>query len=159
MNGAEAENGPLSLKAFNQDRQDYAAKYCPQYDRGFCIKGIAGDSRCKHWRYHIAATASREKKKSNICRDYMAGFCPYGPYCEHIHLKAVIIDEMTTLKQLANFPDSENWPKNRSFRIHDKVVCHNCGERGHKSTYCQKDKVDVIIERNENGRVRCFGCG
>ena len=22
------------------------------------------------------------------------------------------------------------------------IFCHNCGEKGHKSTFCQKDKID-----------------
>lgn len=70
----------------------------------------------------------------------------------------MVIDEQTTLKQMANFPESENWPPaSRKVFVHDRVVCHNCGERGHKSTYCQKDKADVIIDYDE--RVKCFGCG
>ena len=44
-----------------------------------------------------------------ICPNYMAGFCPYGPDCKQKHLKSVVIDEQSSLKLLANFPDQENW--------------------------------------------------
>jgi len=44
-----------------------------------------------------------------LCPNYIAGFCPKGPNCKQKHLKSVVIDEQTSLKQLANFPDSENW--------------------------------------------------
>ena len=44
-----------------------------------------------------------------LCTDYIAGFCPKGPNCKYKHLKSVIIDDKTSLKELANFPDCENY--------------------------------------------------
>lgn len=82
----------------------FANEVCPQFDRGFCMKG----GNCRYFPYHLAQIAFRKGK--NICQNYMAGFCPYGPDCKQMHLKSVILDEISSLKQLANFPDSENWP-------------------------------------------------
>lgn len=47
------------------------------------------------------------------------------------------------------------------------TICHNCGKIGHKSTYCQEDKIDraqlvQILEASSAGvneRVNCFSCG
>ena len=100
----------------------------------------------------------------------MAGFCPYGPDCKKRHLKPVIIDEIATLKQLANFPDSENWPKPNQEKINNQrqPMCYHCGEKGHKSTHCQKDKIeqdelDKIIHNQRNSvngqeNIKCFNC-
>ena len=44
-----------------------------------------------------------------VCKDYIAGFCPFGPNCKKDHLKSVIIPEQCSLKQLANFPDNEEY--------------------------------------------------
>jgi len=43
-----------------------------------------------------------------ICLNYIAGFCPMGPDCQFKHLKNVIIDDQTSLKDLGNFPTEEN---------------------------------------------------
>lgn len=44
-----------------------------------------------------------------ICENYVYGFCPKGPECEKEHVKTVIADIDVTLKQLANFPEEENY--------------------------------------------------
>lgn len=91
-----------------------------------------------------------------ICANYMAGFCPWGPTCKQKHIKSVVIDEDTSLKLLANFPDSENWPRpsdlqekietnpynRRDMKPKQPIICHHCGEHGHKQTYCQEEKID-----------------
>ena len=98
------------------------------------------------------------------------GFCPYGPDCKKRHLKPVIIDEMASLKQLANFPDSENWPRPNQEKANNQrtPMCYHCGEKGHKSTHCQKDKIeqdelDKIIHNQRNSvngqeNIKCFNC-
>lgn len=81
----------------------------------------------------------------------MAGFCPYGPSCKLKHLKLVIIDEQSSLKKLANFPDSEDWISHSHTQASGakmsnsmNIQCHNCGKPGHKSTYCIEDKAESI---------------
>jgi len=47
------------------------------------------------------------------------------------------------------------------------TVCHNCGKKGHKSTYCQEEKIDraelaALLDATQiggNERVICFSCG
>ena len=95
----------------------------------------------------------------------MIGFCPKGPDCEMYHLKGgVIADSDATLKILANFPDKENWSDRNAYqqisansmfaKAMPRVRCHNCGELGHKSTYCQEEplsqeeKCKILAEDN-----------
>lgn len=52
--------------------------------------------------------------------------------------------------------------------IDEKILCYKCGELGHKSTYCQEEKISEaelqkIKENNpesqlNNMRVVCFNC-
>ena len=46
-------------------------------------------------------------------------------------------------------------------------ICYNCGQKGHKSTYCQENKIDESVldkirEDNKihgtNDKVMCFHC-
>jgi hypothetical protein len=67
---------------------------CPYYERGFCRLGLFCSLNHNHKR---------------ICENYTYGFCPKGPECDKLHVKSVISDNDTTLKILANFPDSDNW--------------------------------------------------
>ena len=67
---------------------------CPYYDRGFCKIGL----QCMFNHIH-----------RKICENYIYGFCPKGPECDKVHVKSVIADTDTTLRILANFPESENW--------------------------------------------------
>jgi len=91
----------------------------------------------------------------------------------------VISDTETSLKLLANFPDYENWQDKSVInqpsssmgpysKQYNKIRCHNCGEAGHKSTYCQEDPL-AEEERNkllaedphynqQNMTVLCFKC-
>ena len=49
-----------------------------------------------------------------------------------------------------------------------KIICHRCGVEGHKSTYCQEeklpeDKLSNILATNpgnpmSNRNVTCFSC-
>lgn len=77
----------------------------------------------------------------------------------------MIADQDTTLATLANFPEKENWSDKNAFNIPPnqifpgqkpmtKVRCHNCGQTGHKSTYCQeepitKDELHKILAQDE----------
>ena len=45
------------------------------------------------------------------------------------------------------------------------TICHNCGKEGHKSTYCQEEKIDRMelakITQNigiGHEKVKCFNC-
>ena len=110
------------------------------------------------------------RKKQRLCANYLGGFCPKGPYCKLKHLKSVIIDEQTSLSQIANFPESESTiaspNKSQKSTTHKLTICHNCGQEGHKSTYCQEDKIDKvnlqkILESTMHmghDRVLCFNC-
>lgn len=111
---------------------------CPYYDRGFCHKG----PDCKFFNRHFLSQI-QYLGKPEICASYLAGFCPYGPKCNQKHLKLVIIDDQASLKELANFPDEENWKlhastssKTAPLGYNHAVICHNCGQKGHKATYC-----------------------
>lgn len=145
---------------------------CPYFDRGFCHKG----AECRWINMHFVQAF----KQQQLCPNYQAGFCPYGPSCKFKHLQCVIIDDDTSLKQIANFPDSENWaqipqPGSQGFQgrqqygrqqHHKPTICHNCGVAGHRSTFCQEErleqsKLDEIISNTKfggNERVLCFNC-
>ena len=118
---------------------------CPYYERGYCSQGPL----C---RFYISHSLSWMMMLNNmgggygICTDFMAGFCPKGPECKFKHLKSVVIDDQTSLKEIANFPQTENYstavatPAYRTpmkYNMANKpTVCHNCGKEGHKSTFC-----------------------
>lgn len=57
-----------------------------------------------------------------LCPNYISGFCPKGPNCKQKHLKSVIIDEQTSLKELANFPDSENWASCANIMFQNRIA-------------------------------------
>ncbi len=118
---------------------------CPYYERGFCKL---------HWAYQCQFIHRIEQgARIEICPNYVIGFCPKGPSCGLLHLKGgVIADSDTTLKVLANFPDKENWSDRNALQQQapamsifakqmQRVRCHNCGQVGHKSTYCQEDPL------------------
>ena len=46
---------------------------------------------------------------NGVCLNWISGFCPKGPKCQYAHLKSVVIDEISSLKMVANFPDSEDY--------------------------------------------------
>lgn len=41
----------------------------------------------------------------------MLGFCPFGPDCKQKHLKSVIIDEQSSLKEIANFHGKDDFAR------------------------------------------------
>ena len=80
------------------------------------------------------------------------------------------------LSTLANFPVSEDWidgkihikPDTGGYGNQKGLICHRCGRPGHKSTYCQDDKItdeelNEIIQRNpmshmNTAQTLCFNC-
>lgn len=141
---------------------------CPYYERGYCYRS---DKNCRlvTQKNPLAHFALMTQK---ICLNYIAGFCPMGPDCQFKHLKNVIIDDQTSLKDLGNFPTEENhWqpstvmqPMKWNGFAHKPIMCHNCGKEGHKSTYCLEDKIDpsnLALIQGQSGihdRVLCFNC-
>ena len=114
-------------------------------------------------------------KRNIICLNYVSGFCPKGPKCEKVHLKSVIIDEVSSLKELANFPDSLNYKSttpDSGFKVpfnkysQKPTICHHCGQEGHKSTYCNEEQISpqdlkLILGNSSfhvNEKVMCFNC-
>jgi len=58
-----------------------------------------------------------------LCLNYLAGFCPDGPNCKFIHATFELpqIDETAKIARKAG------------------IICHVCGEMGHKSYQCPKN--------------------
>ena len=116
----------------------FVLESCPYFDRGFCKLSMMRCLKMTH-----------EAKR--ICKNYMIGFCPLGPDCGQVHLKGLIADTDTTLKILANFPEDENWLDKSALQqslpnvYKTRIRCHNCGELGHKSTFCQEEPIDPEI--------------
>ena len=106
------------------DLEEKKTEDCPYYDKGFCKLGLMCPFN------HIAR---------KICVNYLYGFCPKGPDCPSVHVKSVISENDSNLRVLANFEDVEfeniqpQYPVKKNSLT---VRCHNCGEVGHKSTYC-----------------------
>lgn len=52
--------------------------------------------------------------------------------------------------------------------VENKIICHRCGVEGHKSSYCQEEKIpegdlESILHQNpttlyQNFNVTCFSC-
>jgi cleavage and polyadenylation specificity factor subunit 4 len=103
---------------------------CPYYERGFCKLGPG-------------CTFRHENKK--FCTNYAIGFCPKGPNCELAHAQPVIMDSECKLSTLTNFPKDHYYEwvdkaaKNHPLRSssNQMILCHNCGQKGHKNTFCQ----------------------
>ena len=90
--------------------RDGVKEECPYYERGFCKLS---------W-YECPFLHNMDVGlNTNICTNYIIGFCPKGPECELVHLKGlgVIADSDTTLKILANFPDKENWSDRNAIQL------------------------------------------
>nr|CAH0108683.1 unnamed protein product [Daphnia galeata] len=83
-------------------------KDCPWYDRGFCRHGPT----CRH--RHVRRV---------LCMNYTAGFCPDGPECKFVHPRF----------ELPPLPDDIKGDKRKM-----PLVCHFCGEVGHKAAQCPK---------------------
>ncbi|KAL1431243.1 hypothetical protein MTO96_014619 [Rhipicephalus appendiculatus] len=63
-----------------------------------------------------------------MCMKYLCGFCPDGPECKFMH-------PMFDLP----VPDPAQQGRN--------IVCHYCGETGHKALFCQKMPDDTREEQ------------
>ncbi|KRX18293.1 Cleavage and polyadenylation specificity factor subunit 4 [Trichinella nelsoni] len=81
-------------------------KDCPWYDRGFCRHG----PHCKN-----------RHRRRVMCLSFLNGFCPDGPKClrSHPNFDLPNADISSQRRQQSNF-----------------IVCHHCGEIGHKVSNC-----------------------
>ena len=127
---------------------------CPYFEMGFCKLGV----HCPL--LHV---------KTVICPDFALGFCPKGPTCTKKHVKGVSLNKVTSLGNLANYPHSEDWvdfttAKRPGFPDNHHIIrCHKCGERGHKSTFCQEPKMDKddlikLLSQDQDNRVSAVTC-
>lgn len=139
---------------------------CPFFERGFCKVGVF---ECQFLHEYV---------EKPLCQDFLLGFCPLGPQCPGYHLKSMLNPQQLQLAALANFPPQENWcdyrvvaqppPAMQPFRGEQKIICHRCGVEGHKSSYCQEEKIpdlelNSILAQNpasqiQNFNVTCFSC-
>jgi len=103
-------------------------KDCPWYDRGFCRNG----PHCKH-----------RHRRGVLCISYMNGFCPDGPECKYKHPRF----ELPPMEQLTNLGN-----RKPNFGL---VVCHHCGELGHKISQCSKAPPGAAAAYNS--RYHQFG--
>jgi cleavage and polyadenylation specificity factor subunit 4 len=121
---------------------DDKIRECPWYVRGFCRSG----PKCRF----------KHVKKTTVCENYLIGFCPLGPNCKFGHPKWEIPKEESQSKQASASRTS--------------VVCHKCGQIGHKAAQCPKFPQQVkpiptyASERTEDGKrpietVTCYKCG
>jgi hypothetical protein len=55
-----------------------------------------------------------------LCKNYLAGFCPDGKSCKHMHPRFELPPAADVNKDTPKRPP----------------VCHNCGELGHKASFC-----------------------
>lgn len=91
-------------------------KDCPWYDRGFCRHG----PHCRH--RHVRRV---------LCMNYVAGFCPDGSQCKFMHPRF----------ELPATPDTNT----KDMKKTPVIICHFCGEHGHKAIYCTKMPPEVSI--------------
>lgn len=106
-----------------------------------------------------------------LCINYLCGFCPDGPSCKFMHPKfdLPVLDPMMLTKK-------------------SNIVCHYCGESGHKAVACHKMPPELreeqqisrmhnlqsiqaqvnVVQNHENigqkqfrplDQVTCFKCG
>ncbi|XP_078691223.1 cleavage and polyadenylation specificity factor subunit 4-like [Branchiostoma floridae x Branchiostoma belcheri] len=91
-------------------------KECPflHIDPESKIKDCAWYDRgfCKHGPH-----CKNRHVRRTMCMNYMVGFCPEGPKCKYKHPKF-------------DLPISDTATKKTS------IVCHHCGESGHKAISC-----------------------
>lgn len=83
-------------------------KDCPWYDRGFCRHG----PNCRH--RHVRRV---------LCMNYVAGLCGDGPECKFMHPRFEL-------------PQPTDMTQKDGKKV--VIVCHFCGESGHKALYCHK---------------------
>lgn len=82
--------------------------------------------------------------KKDVCVNYLAGFCKNGKECPNGHPK---------FEQPAE-------PDDVSKRIRQPLICHNCGEQGHKVSNCPKPQPERSRAQNRPlSEVQCYKCG
>jgi len=99
---------------------------CPWYDRGFCRNG----PHCKH-----------RHRRRVLCISYMNGLCPDGPECKFTHPRF----ELPPLEQISSLGN-----RKPGFGL---VVCHHCGELGHKISHCPKVPPGTSFGSRFGGRT------
>lgn len=132
---------------------------CPYFERGFCKMR----EQCQF--SHVPGFQT-------ICKNYLIGFCPLGPECPSVHIKSMISSQDLSLSIIGNLPEKFNWPQghlsaNQMYKSAQKIICHKCGVEGHKSTYCQEEKLSErelsdVFSKNPTPiwppSVTCFSC-
>lgn len=105
-------------------------KDCPWYDRGFCRHG----PHCRH--RHVRRV---------LCMNYIAGFCPDGGQCKFMHPRF----ELPATPD-ANLKDTKKQPI---------IICHFCGEHGHKAVYCIKMPAEAkeAAAKQEEAKMKALG--
>ncbi|XP_044735029.1 cleavage and polyadenylation specificity factor subunit 4 [Chrysoperla carnea] len=105
-------------------------KDCPWYDRGFCRHG----PHCRH--RHVRRV---------LCMNYIAGFCPDGPQCKYMHPQF----------DLPAAPDA-NAKDSKKPQV---IICHYCGEIGHKISYCLKMTPEAreAAVKQEEAKLKALG--
>ncbi|XP_066260277.1 cleavage and polyadenylation specificity factor subunit 4 [Euwallacea similis] len=109
-------------------------KDCPWYDRGFCRHG----PHCRH--RHVRRV---------LCTNFLAGFCPEGIKCKYMHPRF----------ELPAPPDQKQQDKNKP----PVIICHFCGEHGHKALHCNKmsehhrHKEMQAMLNADDGKKEIFG--
>lgn len=98
-------------------------KDCPWYDRGFCRHG----PHCRH--RHVRRV---------LCTNYVAGYCGDGSKCKYMHPRFEL-----------PVPPDQNVKDQKKPVV---IICHFCGEHGHKALHCNKmnpeSRSEMIIKDN-----------
>lgn len=95
-----------------------------------------------------------------LCDKYYAGFCPDGPACKfgHPQWEAPLLFLNSPAGQAGGggaLAGGESGP--HSFRPNMQLICHTCGQPGHKASFCPQQP-----ERGEKkplDQVTCHKCG
>ena len=73
-------------------------------------------------------------------------------------MKSLVPEADLTLQRLGNFHPDENWIdkalRTNTPQVGAKVRCHNCGQLGHKSTYCQEtyighEEISLLLKEDD----------
>lgn len=77
--------------------------------------------------------------------NYIAGFCPDGPQCKYMHPQF----------DLPAAPDA-NAKDNKKPQV---IICHHCGEIGHKISYCLKMTPEAreAAVKQEEAKLKALG--
>lgn len=72
-----------------------------------------------------------------LCKNYLAGFCPEGSGCKHMHPRFELPPASDISKEAKRPP-----------------VCHNCGELGHKASFCPKLPPEQRMELERQNAMK-----